>query len=104
MLMTFGKYKGIHVELIPNGYLWWLYGIDSLKPQLAQVVRNEVIRRWPEKFQVPARQIFGRGTVRAAVTSIFRELATVYHPDHGGNTEAMKALNEFRDRLLLVVG
>lgn len=33
------------------------------------------------------------------IRPIFKDLANKYHPDKGGNEEAMKALNEFWERI-----
>lgn len=37
--------------------------------------------------------------VRNKYTSIRKKLAMKYHPDKGGSTEAMQAINEFYDEL-----
>jgi curved DNA-binding protein CbpA len=33
------------------------------------------------------------------VKAVYRELSLQFHPDRGGNTEAMKAINLFYERL-----
>ena len=57
-----------------------------------------------KKILAPFSQSPDSRTVRAAVKSIFRELAIAYHLCHSSYTEAVKALNEFFwDRYLLAI-
>lgn len=106
MKMLFGKHQGTNVALLPDNYLWWAFGQDFLDNDLAGAVRDEAIRRWPERFSVPIVYPVAatRGATLAAIKIIYREMAVVFHPDHGGNTEAMAALNEFRVRLIQAIG
>jgi uncharacterized protein (DUF3820 family) len=106
MIISFGKFKGEQVQFLPDDYLWWLFGQDFLKPPLAEVVKSEVSMRWPGKFEIFLKQPRQRASKTkkkppelAAIKSIFRELALKFHPDTGGNTAAMAALNEFYERL-----
>lgn len=104
MKIPFGKFKGEDVSYLPDEYLWWLFGQNFLKPPLNEVVRDETMQRWPEKFEsLPDKQSGTRPDMKQAVQSVFRELANTFHPDHGGNTEAMKALNLFREKILGVI-
>lgn len=102
--MPFGKYSGTCIDQLPDGYLQWLYWQDFLEPDIEQAVRNEVADRWPDKFEIKMiRHNPGSKSKpsinQAAIKSIFRELALKCHPDHGGCTAAMQALNEFMERL-----
>lgn len=107
MILSFGKFKGEQVQFLPDDYLWWLFGQDFLKPQLFDAVKSEVSTRWPGKFEIILKQPRQRQPRtrkkpiehQAKIKSIFRELAMQYHPDTGGNTAAMAALNEFYERL-----
>lgn len=103
MRMSFGKYKGLSVDQLPNDYVWWLYGQDFLTGAIADAVQEEVFDRWPDKIrplqfsdivETPA-------DIRGDVTRIFRQLAMKYHPDRAGpgGTLAMAALNEFKELL-----
>ena len=57
MIMTFGKYKGQDIRVIPNKYLRWLLGNVSLYPDLdigiRAVLKDEEI---PEKMD-PMKEI-----------------------------------------------
>jgi hypothetical protein len=106
MKLPFGKYKGTHINYLPDEYLWWIFGQDFLSHDLASAIRDEAVRRCPEKFPAPiVYPAIGntKGAVLAAIKIIFRDLALFYHPDRGGDPEAMKALNEFRERLMLAI-
>ena len=104
MKIPFGKYKGEYVSYLPDEYLWWLFGQDFLKSPLDEVVRDEAMQRWPEKFEtLSARQPEARPDLKRAIQSLFWELASKFHPDHGGDNEAMKALNLFREKIMGVI-
>jgi hypothetical protein len=104
MKIPFGKYKGEHVNYLPDDYLWWLFGQDFLKPPLNEVVRNEAMQRWPDKFESLPDKLSGtRPDLKRAIQSVFWELANTFHPDHDGNTEAMKALNLFKEKIMQVI-
>ena len=79
--MPFGKYKGWEIGDIPVEYLEWLIDNVELKGGLAAEVRDMLEM---------ARPVDG-----LVVSSIYRRLAMKWHPDKGGNTEAMAAINEF---------
>ena len=51
------------------------------------------------KFELPSLDDRASTRNKAEIKSIFRELARKYHPDQGGNTAAMQALNEFTERM-----
>jgi hypothetical protein len=104
MQIDFGKHNGMEIEDLPGTYIWWLLGQDFVyyKPILLEHLQQEAITRWPERLPTriikeivtePARQV----SIKSDVQGIFRKLAMKYHPDHGGNTLAMAALNEFRE-------
>jgi len=107
MIISFGKFKGERVQFLPDDYLWWLFGQDFLKPPLADAVKSEVSARWPGKFEIILKQAKPRLPRtkkkniehQAKIKTIFRELALKFHPDTGGNTAAMQALNEFYAQL-----
>ena len=107
--MPWGKFKGTPVVALDDSYLWWLLGRDSLFGELAEAVKNESAKRWPDKFRIEricvgnADKCFPQSRYdlqRDTVKQVYRELAGIYHPDRGGNIEAMKAVNEFKERLL----
>lgn len=58
----------------------------------------------PKAAKEDPRVIFGLAPgaklTKEMVKKRYRELAAIYHPDHGGNTEAMQRINVARDDLL----
>ena len=88
MLMPFGKHRGCYVEDLPQSYLRWLLDNVDLREPLLTEVCNALVDYDPSP--VPSTD---------KVRIIYRELAFKWHPDRGGSTEAMQALNEFHDRL-----
>jgi uncharacterized protein (DUF3820 family) len=99
MKMPFGKHAGMDVEQLPDSYLQWLFWQDFLKPELEDAVKIEIVCRWPEKINVqvvldqPRRQ--PKKKIKAELQSAYRDMARRFHPDVGGSTRAMQAVNEF---------
>jgi len=89
--MPFGKYKGLNLEEIPLSYLEWLHANADLKGRL----RSEVRRQLDYMGGTPA--VLEIDTVR--IREVYRQLAFEFHPDRGGSTEAMKAVNRFYELL-----
>ena len=94
--MPFGKFKGLELADLPNDYLEWLVGLGDLREPL----RSEVEREYRWRTGVDAIE---PSSVRDAATEIvsagYRVMATRCHPDHGGDTRAMQAVNNARDWL-----
>lgn len=103
--MRFGKYKGWPLEDIPTGYLHWLLtGCDNLDGWLRRAVQRELGYRredlgaaGPPKAGLPA-------SLPELIRSWHRELVLIYHPDRGGDTRVMQALNDAFDRLKRLAG
>ena len=92
--MPFGKYKGRSVDDIPENYLFWLWEEVDLRGPLHDAVAQRIsnIRKT------------GRGPVSPdAISSVYRRLAVKWHPDKGGSTSAMQAINEFYEELKKVM-
>lgn len=92
--MPFGKHKGRYVYDLPIDYLVWLTKNVELKPTLKWAVEEAIDQKYraytPPPPPPPARD---------HVRMIYRDLALRYHPDRGGSTTAMQAINEFYERL-----
>jgi hypothetical protein len=99
LTMPFGKYKHWLLRDVPSSYLCWcLEECDNLRPGLKAAIRAKLADRFgPRPGGAPA----GRDVreVAAGVEAIYRQLTMTWHPDRGGTTEAMQALNQFRERL-----
>jgi hypothetical protein len=107
--MTFGKYRGELLCDIPTGYLRWLREVPDLNYRLREGVQAELQRR--EKAYSHQADSTGTGSrslvdVRAVIRKWYCELSLRWHPDRGGCTEAMQAINDAKCRLekLLEVG
>ncbi len=87
--MPFGRYKDYQVDDLPGNYLEWL--IDNV--DLWEPLRSEVYRQlYGCKDNVVAPD-------ESKTKAIYRQLAQKWHPDRGGSTEAMQAVNEFYELL-----
>ena len=100
--MPFGKFKGVAIEDLDEDYLQWLDGLDDLREPLRTVVNEEMIRR-----DAANRLHVNRGLIPEIVEAGRRALSKRYHPDCGGSTEKMQALNNtcdwMKSRMLLVI-
>jgi uncharacterized protein (DUF3820 family) len=85
--MPFGKYRGQDIQDVPGDYLVWLWENVELREPL----RSEVYLCLFEGLDavVPSDKL----------KTTYRELAKKWHPDMGGTTEAMQAVNEFYERM-----
>src|SRR5262249_52954793 len=121
MKMPFGKHKGHHLAELPNNYIEWLMGRDLHSP-LAEAVRREYdLRRrngeydqhQKQQYEHKQRQEYGRPQgrawgsgapalvlrtddlqiVRQIIDAGYKAVARTLHPDVGGNTAGMQALN-----------
>lgn len=92
MKMPFGKFKGRDLRQVPDDYLDWLFFDIALREPLRSAVRREISKREGVDYTPAA-------TEAGHIKRVYRELAFKYHPDHGGSTEAMQAVNEFYEKL-----
>lgn len=94
MRMPFGRFRGIEIADLEDGYLQWLHDHVQLREPLRFSVEAEYKLRFdtasadeplPENVQQMAAELVSLG---------YRKLAQIHHPDHGGDTHAMQLLNE----------
>jgi hypothetical protein len=105
MRMPFGKYKGLPLKTVPTGYLCWLLSECDLSAWLKRAVEDELDYRAgefrpserPAEANVPA-------SLSRIVQQWYRGLVMDYHPDRGGDTKAMQAINDAFDRLKKMTG
>jgi len=114
--MQYGKFKGWDMREVPHSYLIWLCKekeseLDQFQRQCALTPwwsgamksRDEEIKRL--KAQVDELEIklraaqIDRDLTIDELSRWFRENALRFHPDRGGNTEAMRAINEIHGKL-----
>lgn len=108
--MPFGRHKGQPLSALPDDYLDWLASLD-LRPPLRRAVEAEQARR-------AARDNAGAGRSTAAaitdpvvaraasriVQAGYRTAAMEAHPDRGGDTATMQAINRAAELLRRFVG
>lgn len=103
MKMPWGKYRGEAIEDVSDSYLLWLhFQTENLSEDIMQETESEICRRWPAK--VPVRfldlpQFYDTPVDEQKLRKVYRKLALQFHPDHGGNVEAMKAVNLFMEMM-----
>ena len=89
MKLNFGKYAGCDLRDVPESYLRWL-ATDS-KQRLA-VYESELARREMDEET-------SASWVQKIIRAGFKEMAKRHHPDHGGSTADMQAINVAYDTL-----
>jgi hypothetical protein len=109
MRMTFGKYAGIPLSEVPEGYLVWvLDNLDKLSPTLRSAIRIrlglEAVAKTAQEVKDPFENLFARQNqerkeLDKKLRAWFRQLALDYHPDCRGSDDAMLALNDANERL-----
>jgi hypothetical protein len=94
MRMPFGKYRGRGLEQVPDDYLVWvLDNCRDLQPTLRHLieVRLGLLDEPRQATRSPDWQV--------VLQQWYRQLTLDYHPDRGGSTEAMQAINDAYERL-----
>lgn len=98
MVFTFGKYAGMPLSEIPASYLGLAIETFTMPEPLLEQCRDELLSRLVQSCN-------GLTPVQSAdyllrVKTAYRTLALKYHPDRGGSTSAMQALNDYHKALL----
>lgn len=92
MKMPFGKYRGCSVSVIQESYLRWLQKECDLYGDLYYAVEDALQYGPNTDFASPAAtQVVDEGLLK----QVYRRMAQKWHPDHGGDEAAMKAINDF---------
>lgn len=106
--MPFGKHKGELLEDVPTDYLRWvLRTCTRLAFGLRLAIHQELAARPPEQSYTQAGSPTRPGMPvdwPDVLRRWHRQLCLDFHPDRGGSTEAMQAINAAYDRLRKMVG
>ena len=92
--MPFGKFKGTPINDLPHTYLSYALTEFDLPIELRNVLSFELLDRIGFDYS------FNVVECEKRYAAIRKKLALKYHPDKGGSTEAMQAVNEFYDELI----
>lgn len=102
MQMPFGKYEGEELEDIPVSYLRWLRANVELYGELEEEVEyilsgddDDLFNSFYRKENRSETTVVDLKEIR----SLYRRLSLKWHPDTGGNTQAMQALNEYTSEI-----
>lgn len=93
MILSFGKYRGWHLSMIPFSYLAWVFENLEEKPELHEAARQEIRRRVSSSKS----DIEPLDTER--LRRVYRALAIEHHPDHGGDDRVMAGINLFYEAI-----
>src|ERR1700719_2777709 len=104
MRMPFGKHQGKLVADVPTSYLVWVVNeCQNVRQGLRRAIESELEQRdWQSRGTPPPRTPgTSTGDVLPAtiIRTWFREMSLRFHPDRGGATGAMKAINHAHERL-----
>jgi hypothetical protein len=96
--MPWGQHKGAPLSAIPESYLLWVaYEAGATRPWLKQAIQSELDRRNQQDHPPPV-------DLRGTIKTWYAEMSLRFHPDRGGNHQAMVAINESHQRLLELTG
>jgi hypothetical protein len=107
--MPFGKHRGEFLVDIPTNYLAWvLRDCETAEWWLREAVQVEMERRIhetpPARGQRRGEERTGMMQVGDIIKRWWREMALRFHPDRGGDTKVMQAMNEAHERLKELAG
>jgi hypothetical protein len=101
--MPWGKYRGQQIAAIPTSYLVWVAeNCRDVSPWLMRAICEEIRSRLPDADEPewqPRPTPAPTAGMKEIVQRWFREQAMKHHPDRGGDTKVMQAINEAHDRL-----
>lgn len=93
-VMPFGKFKGVPIKELSHTYLAYALTTFELPEELRNSLSFELLDRIGFDYS------FNIVECEKRYTAIRKKLAMKYHPDKGGSTEAMQAVNEFYNELI----
>jgi uncharacterized protein (DUF3820 family) len=89
--MPFGKYKGVMIKDLPTNYVCYAITEFDLPEDLRAILFNQLMANIGGWDFIDDSQI-----TNTKIDHAYKKTAVKYHPDKGGSTEAMQAINEFR--------
>lgn len=87
--MPFGKYKGEELINLPPNYLTYALIEFDLHQELKESMLKILLMHLGVEHLM-----FKDSNLK--VDKVYKQLSLKYHPDRGGGTEAMQAINDFR--------
>src|SRR4051812_34225645 len=92
MEIPFGKHKGTRLEDVPKHYLLWVLDNCEIKSPTLKSEIEKILGLAP-------RMDFSLRPSVDELKPVYRRMAAKYHPDRGGSTEAMVAINDFWEQI-----
>ena len=93
--IPFGKFKGQRIIDLPPNYLTYSLVEFDLPTDLKQLMFDVLLQHVdPDNSLNSIEEIEPE-----KVKQVYKKLSLKYHPDKGGSTEAMQAINDFRRML-----
>jgi hypothetical protein len=112
--MPFGKHAGWLLEDVPSSYLAWaLRTCDNLDDWLREAIEEELECRAPPRRRnprpgpppgPPPPPPPPPAVLAGVIDRWHRRLVMLHHPDRGGSTEVMQAINAAVDELRQMIG
>lgn len=107
MYMPWGKYKGWPLFKVPAGYLAWVAEVSNADWTLKYHAVREIASRFDlvdkDAHDDTVSTCDRCESLRGELDREYRTAALVCHPDRGGTTATMQALNGMVGRLRLIV-
>jgi hypothetical protein len=98
--MDFGKHRNEHVSSVPSDYLQWALREATCIRPLEELARRSSRPQTNGHARANGKQV----ELGAVISTWWREMVMVHHPDRGGRTEVMQALNNAHQRLKQLAG
>jgi uncharacterized protein (DUF3820 family) len=89
--MPFGKYKGVSIKDLPTNYVCYAITEFDLPEELKSVLFQQLMENIGGWDFINDTEIDSK-----KIDHAYKKAAIKYHPDKGGSTEAMQAINEFK--------
>lgn len=89
--MPFGKFKGELIQDLPANYLTYALIEFDLPYDIKKVMFDSLMAHINGDLFISENEI---GSDK--INKVYKQLSFKYHPDKGGSTEAMQAINDFR--------